>query len=213
MKLHVYDHCPFCLRARVALGLKGLPFELVFQANDDEATPIGMIGKKMLPILEDEDGYMGESLDIVAKVDGLSGARVFDAAPRQALVDWIERTGGPVGKLVTPRTPDAVYPEFRTESARAYFTRKKEANIGPFAPLIARADEYRAEMEQALAELVPILPDAEGASMEDVLLFPVLRSLSIVPDLKLPPAVEAYRDRIAERAGIPLVNDLRSQAA
>ena len=54
MKLYVYDHCPFCVRARMPLGLKGIEAETVFVPNHDEATPISMIGAKMLPILEVE---------------------------------------------------------------------------------------------------------------------------------------------------------------
>ena len=49
MKLYVYDHCPFCVRARMIFGLKNLPVELVVLANDDEATPIGLVGKKVVP--------------------------------------------------------------------------------------------------------------------------------------------------------------------
>ncbi|WP_230492940.1 glutathione S-transferase N-terminal domain-containing protein [Martelella alba] len=64
MKLYVYDHCPYCVRARMPFALKNIPFEPVFVPNDDEDTPIHMISRKMLPILEDTDGCMGESLDI-----------------------------------------------------------------------------------------------------------------------------------------------------
>ena len=28
MNLYVYDHCPFCVRARMIFGLKNLPVEL-----------------------------------------------------------------------------------------------------------------------------------------------------------------------------------------
>ena len=51
MKLYVYDHCPFCVRARMIFGLKNLPVELVVLANDDEATPIGLVGKKLYRFL------------------------------------------------------------------------------------------------------------------------------------------------------------------
>ena len=65
MKLYVYDHCPFCVRARMIFGLKNLPVELVVLANDDEATPIGLVGKKVVPILVKEDGTaMPESLAV-----------------------------------------------------------------------------------------------------------------------------------------------------
>ena len=70
MKLYIYDHCPFCVRARMIFGLRDVAVEEVVLANDDEATPIGMIGSKQVPILQKEDGsFMGESLDIVRYID------------------------------------------------------------------------------------------------------------------------------------------------
>lgn len=51
MKLYVYDHCPFCVRARMIFGLKNLPVELVVLANDDEATPIALVGKRLCQFL------------------------------------------------------------------------------------------------------------------------------------------------------------------
>ncbi len=52
MKLYIYDHCPFCVKARMIFGLKNLPVERITLLNDDEATPTKMIGKKMAPILQ-----------------------------------------------------------------------------------------------------------------------------------------------------------------
>ena len=52
MKLYIYDHCPFCVRARMIFGLRNVAVEEVVLANDDEATPIGMIGSKQVPILQ-----------------------------------------------------------------------------------------------------------------------------------------------------------------
>lgn len=48
--LFVYDHCPFCVRVRVALGLKNIKHNLHFLANDDVATPTSLVGKKIAPI-------------------------------------------------------------------------------------------------------------------------------------------------------------------
>lgn len=209
MKLHVYDHCPYCVRARMVFGLKAVPVELVFVPNDDEETPIRMIGRKMLPILEDGDGFLPESLDIVRKVDGLSGPRLFDGAGRPEIADWIARWSGTVNGLVIPRTPDPVFPEFATASARAYFTAKKEQSFGPFAELLGRTGVLTEQIGRALAELTTILPDPEGAGIDDILLFPLLRSLSIVPGLPLPPEVAHYRERLSVRSAVPLVDALR----
>ena len=46
MKLYIYDHCPFCVKARMIFGLKNIPVELNVLLNDDEATPTRMIGQK-----------------------------------------------------------------------------------------------------------------------------------------------------------------------
>ena len=47
--LYVYDHCPFCVRVRLALGVKNVKHLLHFLANDDVATPTGLVGKKIAP--------------------------------------------------------------------------------------------------------------------------------------------------------------------
>ena len=46
----VYDHCPFCVRVRLALGVKNIKHNVHFLANDDIPTPTNLIGKKIAPI-------------------------------------------------------------------------------------------------------------------------------------------------------------------
>ena len=73
-KFYIYDHCPFCVRARMIFGLRGMPVEEVILQNNDEETPIKMIGAKQVPILQKDDGsFMGESLDIVRYIDEMAG--------------------------------------------------------------------------------------------------------------------------------------------
>jgi glutaredoxin 2 len=48
--VYVYDHCPFCVRVRVALGIKNVKHNLYFLANDDVPTPTALVGKKIAPI-------------------------------------------------------------------------------------------------------------------------------------------------------------------
>ena len=205
MKLYVYDHCPFCVRARMPLGLKNIDAEVVYLDNHDEDTPIGMIGAKMLPILNDRDGHMGESLDIVRKLDDIDGQPMFDGTPSEALLGWLKAHDAIVNTLVIPRAPNPIYPEFTDPEAIAYFTAKKEATFGPFAELIAQTDVASAKMEAALEELVALLPNAEQPSIDDIYLFPVLRGLTIVPDLKFPQPVMEYMTAMADRCRTPLV--------
>jgi len=48
--VYIYDHCPFCVRVRVALGIKNIKHNLYFMANDDIPTPTKLVGKKIAPI-------------------------------------------------------------------------------------------------------------------------------------------------------------------
>jgi len=48
--VYVYDHCPFCVRVRLALGIKNIKHKINFMANDDVQTPTSLVGKKIAPI-------------------------------------------------------------------------------------------------------------------------------------------------------------------
>jgi hypothetical protein len=49
--LYNYDHCPFCVRVRLALGFKNVKHNLIFMANDDVHMPSELVGKKIAPIM------------------------------------------------------------------------------------------------------------------------------------------------------------------
>ena len=42
---------PFCVRARLAVGLKNIKHEVVFMANDEKITT-KLVGKKVAPVLQ-----------------------------------------------------------------------------------------------------------------------------------------------------------------
>ena len=48
--VYVYDHCPFCVRVRLAMGVNNVKHLIHFLANDDIATPTSLVGKKIAPI-------------------------------------------------------------------------------------------------------------------------------------------------------------------
>jgi glutaredoxin 2 len=208
MKLFVYDHCPFCVKARTIFGFKNIAFDLVILLNDDEATPTRMIGKKMAPILEHDGRYLAESMDIVGYIDGLSGERVLSGAVNPAVAQWNSDASGPLFSLALPRWAAADLEEFSTTSARAYFTRNKERMIGSFEEHMAASLDYIAQLNRHLLVLEPLIQSSDAVngelSEDDVHLFATLRSMSIVRGIEYPPAVEAYRLRMAERSGIDL---------
>ncbi|OKB67014.1 glutaredoxin, GrxB family [Serratia marcescens] len=213
MKLFIYDHCPFCVKARMIFGLKDLPVRLVTLLNDDETTPFNLIGKKMVPILVKDDGEaMPESLDIVRYVDGLDGKPVLTGHTNPAIAEWLQRVGGYSAKLLLPRVAQADFEEFATDSARRYFIDKKQATIGDFSDHLANSADLIAELEADLQTLSPLIVSVEAVngelSEDDIQLFPLLRSLSIVAGVALPDNVEAYRDRMAQRSEVPLLLDM-----
>ena len=214
MKLYVYDHCPFCTRARMAAALRGVATELVYLPNDDEDTPIRLIGAKQLPILQKEDGsHMGESLDIV-RYFYRQDSSALDEAVRPEIQAWVEAFGDWGNRLIMPRDVQLDLPEFAAESSVAYFKGKKEAWLGAsFEQLLQETPRYLAQAQEALHALDGLIaPNADyvnGAhlSMEDILVFPLLRNLSMVKGVAYPDNVAHYVRAMSQAAKIPLFFD------
>ena len=215
MKLYIYDHCPFCVRARMIFGLRNVPVEEIILLNDDEATPIGLIGTKQVPILQKPDGnHMGESLDIVRYVDEFAGQARLDETIRPAVQAWFDQASQPCNHLVMPRDVclEPPLPEFATAEAVAYFVQKKEQNIGSFEQNLAETHTYLERIHLALPELAALLgeqPYLNGSApgMEDIIIFPVLRNLTLVKGIAFPAKLQAYIERLSAESKVPLYSD------
>ncbi|MDR0806754.1 MAG: glutaredoxin 2 [Enterobacteriaceae bacterium] len=213
MKLYVYDHCPFCVKARMIFGIKNIPFELHILLNDDEETPIKMIGQKMTPILQKDDGsYMPESMDIVHYVDTNYGEPVLIGNTNPAIAEWLKNSSSYVNKLRFPRYAQSNLAEFKTPAARAYFTRKKEASIGSFAEALQQTPQLIKQLEQDLLKLDSLIQSPEACngklSTDDIHLFPALRGISIVKGITYPAKVDAYRKAMAKICGVNLLDNI-----
>ncbi|WP_314309793.1 glutaredoxin 2 [Kingella denitrificans] len=214
MKLYVYDHCPFCTRARMAAALRGVATELVYLPNDDEDTPIRLIGAKQLPILQKEDGsHMGESLDIV-RYFYRQDSSALDEAVRPEIQAWVDAFADWGNRLIMPRDVQLDLPEFAAESSVAYFKGKKEAWLeASFEQLLQETPRYLAQAQEALHALNDLIaPNASYAngthlSMEDILVFPLLRNLSMVKGAAYPDNVAHYVRAMSQAAKIPLFFD------
>ena len=215
MKLYIYDHCPFCVRARMIFGLRNVPVEEIILLNDDEATPIRLIGAKQVPILQKPDGsHMGESLDIVRYVDELAGQARLDETIRPAVQAWFDQVNKYYNHLVMPREVrlEPPLPEFATAEAIAYFVQKKEQNIGSFEQNLAETDTYLERIHIALPELAALLgeqPYLNGSApgMEDIIIFPVLRNLTLVKGIAFPAKLQAYIERLSAESKVPLYSE------
>ena len=207
MKLYIYDHCPFCVRARMIFGIQQIPVEQIILANDDEATPIRLIGAKQVPILQKPDGsYMGESLDIVRHINA-QAERPISEAIRPEIQAWADKVGAYYNQLLFPRSIQLGLPEFATPSAVVYFIRKKEAQIGTgIAQMLDKTPELLAQIHNDLQTLASQIHanalNGNEISMEDIIIFPMLRNLSMVSDIQFPPIVRDYIANMAERSRV-----------
>lgn len=212
MRLFVFDHCPFCVRALLAAGLKSVPVEVKYILEDDLETPTKMIGKQMVPILEYAEGkYMPESLDIVKYLDENHGESILTEIQNPLIDVWINEHFMPVNKYVMPRYATMSFPEFATESARNTYITRHEAYFGSFDELLAQSSGYKILIEKALVELTALLDidhlEAKKYSLDDILLFPLLRALTSVKDLVFPEKVLQYTKILSERGNLPLYFD------
>lgn len=209
MKLYIYDHCPYCVRVRMLAGLRHLSIEEIILLNDDEHTPISMIGAKQLPIIQKSDGtYLGESLDIVNYLNELTNAPPLDSA-RAEIEAWLESANHDVQRLVMPRSVQLELAEFATESATNYYIDKKQQQIGDFAEHMQQTDEYLSNIHQHLNTLNQLAQseqwlNGKQLSMEDILIFPILRNLTMVRGLILPEKLRHYVNHMAEQSSVHL---------
>ncbi len=213
MKLYIYDHCPFCVKARMIFGLKNIPVELNVLLNDDEATPTRMIGQKMAPILQKDDSrYLPESMDIVHYVDKFDGKPLLTGKQNPALDTWLRKVNSYVNRLLIPRFAKSAFDEFATPEARAYFVAKKEAAIGDFAEHMSHSSGLIKNISDDLRALDKLIvqPNAVNGELsdDDIHLFPLLRNLTIVAGINWPTRVADYRDTMAKQTQINLLSSM-----
>mmetsp|Transcript_157530 Transcript_157530/g.277938 ORF Transcript_157530/g.277938 Transcript_157530/m.277938 type:complete len:290 (-) Transcript_157530:162-1031(-) len=225
-ELYVYDHCPFCVRVRLAFGILGAKHKLVFLENDDVETPTSLVGKKIAPIWLDDDGAMAESLDIIEKID--TEKKIAPASDRTDLKAWQKSIQTMMRKLCRPRYTMVPLPEFMKKAGRDAFVNnhqmppyeKKDWKGNPDFPLelkyekyneaFAESDKLIPELNKALLELEPLIYSAEactegiGLSYDDIDLWSRLRSLTVIKGIELPPKVRAYLDYFEKVGDIPL---------
>ena len=213
MKLYIYVHCPYCLKARMIFGLKNIPVELHVLLNDDAETPTRMVGQKQAPILQKDDSrYMPASIDIVHYVDKLDGKPLLTGKRSPAIEERLRKVNGYANKLLLPRFAKSAFDEFSTPAARKYFVDKKEASAGNFADLLAHSDGLIKNISDDLRALDKLIvkPNAVNGELseDDIQLFPLLRNLTLVAGINWPSRVADYRDNMAKQTQINLLSSM-----
>lgn len=205
MKLYIYEHCPFCTRARMIFGLKGLAVDLQVIMEGDVETPTRLIGKKAVPILEKQDGtFMGESLDIVRYVDAI-GTPILVAPQSEGLDAWVKEIWPTALKLFIPRFVEGDFAEVATPAAREAYRLREEHAFGNLDELRNTTPTLVGQIEPMLEALVPLLASRKAIGINDITLWPLLRSLSIVRAVIFPEAVRSYMEHLSQKCGVPLL--------
>jgi glutaredoxin 2 len=200
--LYHYVHCPFCVRVRMALGFLNLKYTSEVLAYDDEATPVKLTGKKMLPALATPQGVINESLDIMAFLDQgnvLKIKEVTNSPEFTKFEGYLNLLGSPIHSLAMPYWMWT--PEFSPES-RAYFQNKKEVKRGPFKELVAQQELFFTQLDKEWPSLENELRpyyQSEVFTLYDILLASHLWGLYVVPEFQFPSKVHAYLQSVKKK--------------
>lgn len=151
-EVYVYDHCPFCVRVRLALGIKNIKHTVKFLANDDIPTPTKLVGKKIAPIfaLPEDNLVMAESLDIISKLE--SDERfgptnvILPATGRGDIKAWQKSVQTLLRTLQRPRyVATGLLPEFQQIDGRHAFI--KNHQLPPYEKPEWKGSEESAGMD------------------------------------------------------------------
>ncbi|BDM65460.1 glutaredoxin 2 [Shewanella sp. NFH-SH190041] len=213
MKLFVFDHCPYCIKAMMVAGWKALPVEWVYLQNHDVNARIEKVGANLVPILQKPDGsYMAESLDIAAYLDNLTGQpQLQPGVHEQQINRWSQQARQFGAPLLYPRWMEIKLPEFQCDEARAWFTKNKSASIGmSFPAALAQTPTLLAGLNQQLATIDWLVLPSEREnrlSYDDINFFPTLRNYTVIKGIEFPPQVRRYIDEVAALTGIELYDN------
>jgi glutaredoxin 2 len=206
MKLYIYEHCPFSTRVRTIFGLKAIPVEISVVMEGDAETPTRLVGKKVVPILEKDDGTaMAESMDIVRYVDEQFPPKFLTEPVREEIEAWCKEARSTISKLAIPRMTKSSFKENATEAARKAYVEREQRALGDLEALMSDTPRLVVEAEGLLARLELIIRDWEAFSETDLVLYSSLRSLSIVKGIKFGPKVRDFAEKISALGGVPLL--------
>jgi glutaredoxin 2 len=205
MKLYMFEHCSLCFRVRMASALKGTHLQEAVVLDDDTDTMVGLVGKRVIPILVKDDGEpMLESMDMVRYIDG-RGDPLLTGPERSEIAAWTDQFAAKTAPLTWPRYPLLGLPEFGTVAALDHYTIRKRKAVGDLVELRANTRQYLKELAPALDVLDRMIesPDAvNGAlSLDDIRVLPLLRSAAVVKGLRFPRKVRDYFESMMSRIG------------
>lgn len=213
MKLYIYEHCPFCVMTKMVFVLKNYPVEIAYLLYDDVQTPMQMVGRKLLPVLEYKPNvFMPESSDIIQYVDQHIGEPKITLPINEDISQWAKGVERFIYRLTYPRWIRAPFPEFSSEEAQKFFYQSKDPSGRGFVsdladPALLQRAQKAIDALEVILEDYPLLDSERVLSMSDFALFAQLHSLSIIKGLYYGPVVDQWRHTASEVCFIPLSDE------
>eukprot|EP00548_Thalassiothrix_antarctica_P003407 CAMPEP_0194138022 /NCGR_PEP_ID=MMETSP0152-20130528/7867_1 /TAXON_ID=1049557 /ORGANISM="Thalassiothrix antarctica, Strain L6-D1" /LENGTH=244 /DNA_ID=CAMNT_0038835293 /DNA_START=68 /DNA_END=802 /DNA_ORIENTATION=- len=217
LRLHLYDHCPYCIRVELTLGLKNKSYDRVVYGYGDKLGDeskrgcydggVVLTGKKELPVLEKigTDGkrewIKAESLDIIEWVQEQTDC--FQAkSGREDLRTFFDTDGRfkVVQRLLThPRKLKMTnLKDWSREEDRVYAKTKYEKGGFDYAAAEACDAESITEMKTLLEEASNLLKSDDSLyedgvlGFDDLLYLPEFRTVSMVKGVEWPERLRKY---------------------
>ncbi|CAI3929191.1 Glutaredoxin 2 (GrxB) (PDB:1G7O) [Commensalibacter communis] len=210
MKLYIYEHCPFCVMTKMIFVLKNYPVETVYLLYDDVQTPMHMVGRKALPVLEYKPNrFMSESIDIIHYIDQNIGEAQITLPIVDEIAQWVKEVERFIYRLAYPRWIRAPFPEFSSDEAKKYFYKSKDPSGRGFMSdladpaLLQKAQKAINKLENILVDY-PLIDRIKPISISSLSLFSQLHSLSIIKGLNYGNIVDRWRKNTAENFFISL---------
>jgi glutaredoxin 2 len=205
VRLYLFEHCSICFRVRMAAALKRIHLQETVVLEDDSETMIGLVGKRVIPILVKDDGQpMLESMDMVAYIDGIGGP-VLTGSQRAEISAWADGVIDKTVPLTMPRYPLLGLPEFGTVAALDHYIVRKRRKLGDFVELRAKTREQIDALMPDLETLDRLIesPTAVNGklSLDDIRVLPLLRSAAVVKGLRFPQKVRSYFETMMSSIG------------
>ena len=199
------EHCSLCFRVRMTAALKRLHLQETVVLDDDTDTMVGLVGKRVIPILVKDNGApMLESMDMVSHIDGI-GDPILTGPERGEIAAWSESVVAKTGPLTMPRYPLLGLPEFATIAALDHYNLRKRKAFGDFVELRANTRVYLKDLMPDLEQLDRLIESQTAVngklSRDDIRVLPLLRSAAVVKGLRFPRKVRDYFETMMELVG------------
>ena len=197
--LHLYDHCPFCIRVELYLLRENIPYDRVVYGYGEGAGPekcgynptggpVALLGKKVLPVLQQHGNplMMSESLEIVSFLQAKHGGLPCRAEPAR-LTAWKSKFDNVKRALVRPGITMLTHLKDWADKRDVEYATNKYIKSGfDFEGSLKNSDSLKKSMSALLVELdasvlkggssaIPVVMEHGAWGMDDLCLIPDLR--------------------------------------